>query len=140
MGQKVLNIKTGKLENCTVGAGCQRHAHSPIKLNSDNITSIANQIYSKETKTTMLVTTLAGTQEELEVIKSQLGGEAQNLESGESVYVEVPKEEVRFMDRDKLTYALGYAIFKDSFNNNTILTYATYGTSGDSNIYLVSKV
>lgn len=26
--EKVLNMKTGKMENCTVGAGCQRHAHS----------------------------------------------------------------------------------------------------------------
>lgn len=25
--EKVLNIKTGKMENCTVGAGCRRHAH-----------------------------------------------------------------------------------------------------------------
>lgn len=140
MGQKVLNIKTGKLENCTVGAGCQRHAHSPIKLNSDNINSIANQLGSKETKNTMLVTTLAGTQEELEVVKSQLGGESHSLESGESIYVEIPKEEVRFMDRDKLTHALGYAIFKDNFTPDIMLTYTNYGTSGSSNIYLVSKV
>ena len=35
---KVVNLKTGKLENCTVGAGCQRHAHDlaslkPLKVN-----------------------------------------------------------------------------------------------------------
>lgn len=32
--EKVINIKTGKLENCTVGAGCQRHAHSMPNLKS----------------------------------------------------------------------------------------------------------
>jgi hypothetical protein len=25
---QVLNIKTGKMENCTVGAGCKKHAHA----------------------------------------------------------------------------------------------------------------
>jgi hypothetical protein len=25
---KVMNVHTGKMENCTVGAGCQRHAHT----------------------------------------------------------------------------------------------------------------
>lgn len=30
--EKVLNIKTGKLENCTVGLGCKRHAHNISEL------------------------------------------------------------------------------------------------------------
>jgi hypothetical protein len=34
--EKVLNVKTGKLENCTVGAGCQRHAHNLSALSEIN--------------------------------------------------------------------------------------------------------
>jgi hypothetical protein len=34
MSEKVLNIKTGKMENCTVGAGCQRHAHNLTSLST----------------------------------------------------------------------------------------------------------
>ena len=30
--EKVVNVKTGKLENCTVGAGCKRHAHNIANL------------------------------------------------------------------------------------------------------------
>lgn len=38
---KVLNISTGKLENCNVGVGCKRHAHSldtmkPLNINLVN--------------------------------------------------------------------------------------------------------
>jgi hypothetical protein len=46
MADKVLNIKTGKLENCTVGAGCQRHAHNLKGLNDDLIKTLANSFES----------------------------------------------------------------------------------------------
>jgi hypothetical protein len=44
MADKVLNIKTGRLENCTVGSGCQRHAHSIKDLNSSAIEAVAESL------------------------------------------------------------------------------------------------
>lgn len=140
MNKKVLNIKTGKLENCTVGHGCRKHSHDQIKINTENIINIAREINSAKSKTTMTVTDLSGNQEELDIIVSTLGGEPHGLQKGEGVYVEIPKEEARFMDMDKLTHALGYAIFKDTFNHNITITYNTYGNSDNGIIYLVNRI
>lgn len=41
---KVLNIKTGKLENCTVGVGCKRHAHNLKDLNSESINTVVTAL------------------------------------------------------------------------------------------------
>lgn len=46
--EKVLNIKSGKMENCTVGAGCTRHAHSLDSLSSEAIANLADRITPKD--------------------------------------------------------------------------------------------
>jgi hypothetical protein len=156
--EKVLNIKTGKMENCTVGAGCQRHAHAPLTINSTQMEEALasfNDFYVPEIdkeyhsgndfggilKVYDVKVTKTGASESLVAITSKLGGEAVGLDRGESTFVEVKKEEARFMDRDKMTAALEYAIFKDSYKANSpiYINYTLYGTSGESNIYKVDR-
>ncbi len=44
MSDKVLNIKTGRLENCTVGLGCQRHAHSLKSITTKDIEGVVEAL------------------------------------------------------------------------------------------------
>jgi len=46
--EQVLNTKTGKMENCTVGAGCRIHAHNLSSLSTEAIDSLAAEVSPKE--------------------------------------------------------------------------------------------
>lgn len=83
-----------------------------------------------------------GETSDMVVVNMQLGGGAIGLDEGEHTFVAVDKHEARFMDMDKMTAAMGYALFKDAFTANSpiYLYFKMYGHSGDDNIYRVERL
>jgi hypothetical protein len=157
--EKVLNVHTGKLENCNVGAGCQRHAHKINSLNNDLVSSVASSIESNSYVTEIekefhsgndfggllkevpVKVRETGEVKNMVVVNAQLGGQAIGLDEGDTTFVQIDSHEARFMDMDKKTAAMGYTLFKDAFtaNSEIYLNYTLYGTNGDQNIYKVER-
>ena len=77
-----------------------------------------------------------GELEEMEVIESKLTNESRSAESNR--LVRIPRDEARFMDRDKLSNALGYAIMGKGFSffENVVL-YERYAEDPDYIVYRV---
>lgn len=77
-----------------------------------------------------------GQAEEMEVIESRLTNESRSAESNR--LVRLPRDEVRFMDRDKLTNALGYSIMGQGFSiSKNLVLYERYAEDPEYIVYRV---
>ncbi len=77
-----------------------------------------------------------GATEELEVIESRLTNESR--EPASDILVSLPKDEIRFMDRDKITNALGYSVMGQGFSMfNNLVLYKPYAENSEYIIYKV---
>jgi hypothetical protein len=77
-----------------------------------------------------------GVTEELEVIESKLTNESR--EPASDILVSLPKDEIRFMDRDKITNALGYSVMGQGFSMfNNLVLYKPYAENSEYIIYKV---
>jgi hypothetical protein len=77
-----------------------------------------------------------GETEELEVIESKLTNESR--EPASDILVSLPKDEIRFMDRDKITNALGYSVMGQGFSMfNNLVLYKPYAENSEYMIYKV---
>jgi hypothetical protein len=74
--------------------------------------------------------------EELEVIDSVFTNESHSPQQG--CLVRVPLDEVRFMDRDKLTASLGFAVMGQGYKRaKNIVIYSKYAENSEYAIYRV---
>jgi hypothetical protein len=74
--------------------------------------------------------------EELEVINPSLRFDS--MKAQQNCLVRIPLEDIRFMDRDKITAALGSAIMGSGYSmSRNILTYKRYAENSEYAIYRV---
>jgi hypothetical protein len=133
--EKVLNIKTGKLENCTVGAGCQRHSHATKEVLANmkaNAASVAKSLKSHEKEITVKPYG-SNTEEKIVVITPKLFATDRNYDEG---FVMFDKDEVRYMDMDELSAALGETLRGTNYNRfEEVVIYSRYAETPTHKIF-----
>lgn len=117
----------------------------PPAENSDNVMRLYQKAQMFQTQSSqnlaptikMSATNIeTGEIEELEVIESVLTNESR--EPGNDRLVRLSKDEVKFMDRDKITNALGYSIMGQGFSMfKNLVLYKQYAEDKDYIIYKV---
>ena len=148
-------------ENCNSVGDCQRHVHvEKIKAFADEMRKLSNnpaqvmsiieeggitaeafETYITKNNTPPMVQMQAkvkstGAVEDMIVIDSQLTNESRPAQ--QNALVRIAREEARYMDMDKKTAALGYAIMGNGFKwGQHMLTYELYADSPEYFIYKV---
>lgn len=112
----------------------------PAKLNiadasNINIPSRNKSNAQAPTVTMSLKNPVTGKTSEYQVIDSRLTNESRPAQK--DVLVRIEKDEARFMDMDKLTYALGYAVMGNGFSHKNILIYTPFTEDSGYKIYKV---
>jgi hypothetical protein len=149
-------------ENCSSVGDCQRHVHvEKIKAAADaagrlvgnpsdlmdslvnyGVTPEAYANYSGKLNGAPTVVMQAkviktGAVEDMTVIDSQLTMDSRPAQS--DVLVRIPRDEARFMDADKKTAALGYAVMGNGFKwGDNMVTYNLYAEDPEYLIYDVT--
>ena len=120
--EKVLNVKTGKMENCTVGAGCNRHAHNLESLKKLQVDT--QEVTTPETKYYVFSQNNSGgtfiEPAKNVIIKASSAEEANNIAQSHGIYFDDNYEQdceccgVRW---DRANQYFSYASIDEAKNN-----------------------